>query len=584
MATITFKLRPPSKATKLSAVQIRFSVRSDQREVVQTDIKVNPKYWDKSKHRVSQEHPNANIINEALDVYRAKMNEAKTRMEAGTLTFFSAIDYVVHKFDASTIDDYLETHFAPSTTNVNAEEYRKALRYFKMHLGIKGKLRFEDVDNALVKRFTGIANKKVREGTHSHSTFRSYLNQVMGILNDAIANGHAPERKISKKSRRIEKVRTDNKANTPEEITELIKRATTIHQMTSIGLWLLMFGLRGMYPADLVRFKSSRLKTKTLRPARRDVIAIAKDDVYIDYDRSKEGVPMFIRMSYETRCLWKNVKHAIIYTHNSRKINGKHIVTGLEDTFSLFKYDNREHPKEHKDIWDNFNDKFAKSLKMRQVSFKRARKSFIQTAEDLYSKWDAKWLAGHTIDTVTSESYSDYRREKVIEKTDKMHYAVLDEFGYEKLVYAWIGKFAMLVEKNREYPMWLQAITKLHWEGKTLKAEYKISNRRAYWCTIEKKYHRFLHYKPLEGHYYEDVDEFWSEQLVQLEKILENGGYVSYNGKKEKLSAKTANAVYKAAKSYLKGWEKTGGEVQEKHQQTIEEGKKRVKVIQLNSA
>lgn len=584
MATITFKLRPPSKATKLSAVQIRFSVRSDQREVVQTDIKVNPKYWDKIKHRVSQEHPNANIINEALDVYRAKMNEAKTRMEAGTLTFFSAIDYVVHKFDASTIDDYLDTHFAPSTTNVNAEEYRKALRYFKMHLGIKRKLRFEDVDNALVKRFTRIANKKVREGTHSHSTFRSYLNQVMGILNDAIANGHAPERKISKKSRRIEKVRTDNKANTPEEIKELINRATTINQMNSIGLWLLMFGLRGMYPADLVRFRSNRLKTIDLKPVDRNIEAIVKDDIYIDYDRSKEGVPMFIRMEYLTRCLWKNVKNAIIYTEGHRKINGKHIVTSLADTYSLFDYDNREFPKEHKDIWDNFNDKFAKSLKMPEVAFKRARKSFIQTAEDLYSKWDAKWLAGHTIDTVTSESYSDYRRKKVIQKTDKMHQGVLKEFGYKQIVLAWLGKFAMLVDKNRNYPQWLIEANHLAWDGKTLKARYAIKNRRLYWSVVDKKYHRFVLVKSNVGAYYDDLDEHWLDLFKQAEKCKEKGGYVTYNGKREWTSAEQAEKVCKDIKKMLKSWEKTEALIQGRYQKTIEEGKKEVKVIQLNSA
>ena len=584
MATITFKLRPPSKVTKLSAVQIRISVSSNLRKDVQTDIKVNPKYWDKKEHRVTKEHPNANIINEALDVYRAKMSEAKTRMEAGTLSFFTAIDHIVNKFDATTVDDYLETYFAPNTTNVNAQEYRKALRYFKMHLGITGKLRFEDVDNALVKRFTAIANKKVREGTHSYKTFSTYLNQTMGIVNDAIANGYAKEKLIAKRSRKIEKVRTDNKANTPEEITELINRATTIHQMTSIGLWMLMFSLRGMYPADLVRFTDTRLRTKDLKPAKRNYKALVEDDIYIDYDRSKEGVPMFIKLDYLTRCLWERVKYAIIYTHHNKKINGKHIVTGLDDTFSLFKYDNREFPMEHKDLWDNFNDKFSRSLNMPQVAFKRARKSYIQTAEDIFTKMEAKWLAGHNIDAVTSDSYSDYRRKNIIEKTDKMHEAIMEEFNFNTILNTWLGKFAMLVEKNRKYPMWLLKVSTVHKEGKTLKASYRISNKRQYWCVVDKKYHRFLNDPSYESDYWEDFDEYWTQLLNQVKKCKITGGNIKVHNKIEWVTPEEAEKVEKSMEKIYAERNKHQEKIQEKYDKTIEEGKKLVKVIQLNSA
>ncbi|MBL6670159.1 MAG: hypothetical protein ISP72_08575 [Flavobacteriaceae bacterium] len=509
MATISFTLR--SKKTLKTDVLIQFTAsREQQTKRGIKGLKIAPMHWDSIKKRVTEQHEGFEDINLHLNEWEAKMKDAETKMQTGKLSYYSAIDYVMNKANVKTIDDYLETSYKSNNTNLNVEHYSRCLKYFKMHLHIKGRLAFEDVDNALLMKYKRIATEKVRNGDNSAKTFTTYKNGVMALINDAVDNGFVADRVKPNKKHRI-KGRTGtkgvNRANTTEELFEALTKANTIQRWQSCALWLVMFGMRGMYPADLVRFTDARLKNKNIKPVAKNFNAWITDDLYLDYDRSKEETAfLYIRLFKPIRIIWERLKYSIIYTHSEKKIGGKYITTGIDNKISLFEYDNRQHPNKHKDMWDTFNDKFAR-MGLKNITFKQARKTFFQTAEDELDKLEAKWLVGHDIDQLSTRSYSDYRRKKIIEKTDTNHQKVLDEFKFDKLVEFAVYRLKFLIEQ-KGYPEWLMMVSGVHTDLDKKKVSVAFRDKRRYWVEVDKKYHRFFNDQSMEEDYWEDLDDY----------------------------------------------------------------------------
>ena len=71
---------------------------------------------------------------------------------------------------------------------------------------------------------------------------------------------------------------------------------------------LLMFGLRGMYSADLVRFNANRVRNIKGDKIGPNWNGWSSEDLFIDYERSKTSVPMFLQFNKVTRILWERVK------------------------------------------------------------------------------------------------------------------------------------------------------------------------------------------------------------------------------------------------------------------------------------
>ncbi len=549
MATISFTLRN-KKAVKTD-VLVQFSGgRGKQTKKGIKGLKIVPKKWDSIKKRVTKDHDGYEDINSHLNEWEAKMKDAETKMQTGKLSFYSAIDFVMTKANVDTIEDYLETTFSANNNNLNTDHYRACLKYFKKHLRISGKLAFEDVDNALLTKFKRIADKKVRDGKNSHKTFNTYRNGLMAIINDAYDNGLISDRVKTNKKHRIKGKGTTkgvNRANTTEELFEALEKANTIQRWQSCALWLIMFSMRGMYPADLVRFSDARLRNKELKSVARNFNAWISDDLYLDYDRSKEETAfLFIRMFKPIRILWERLKYSIIYTHAEKKFGGKYITTGIDNKISLFDYDNRQHNKKHKNMWDGFRDKFS-SMGLNHITLKTARKTFFQTAEDEIDKLEAKWLVGHDIDQLSTRSYSDYRRKKIIERTDANHKLVLDTFEFDKLVDYAVYRLQCLIDEKK-YPKWIMMASGVHTDGNKKKVSVSFKDKRRFWVEIDKKYHRLFNDPSLEEDYWEDLDEYFDTPakesrnniLKKLQEIQSKKEDIQEKGKVIDINRRTA--------------------------------------------
>lgn len=549
MATISFTLR--NKKAEKTDVLVQFSGgRGKQTKKGIKGLKIVPKKWDSIKKRVTKDHDGYEDINSHLNEWEAKMKDAETKMQTGKLSFYSAIDFVMTKANVDTIEDYLETTFSVNNNNLNTDHYRACLKYFKKHLRISGKLAFEDVDNALLTKFKRIADKKVRDGKNSHKTFNTYRNGLMAIINDAYDNGLISDRVKTNKKHRIKGKGTTkgvNRANTTEELFEALEKANTIQRWQSCALWLIMFSMRGMYPADLVRFSDARLRNKELKSVARNFNAWISDDLYLDYDRSKEETAfLFIRMFKPIRILWERLKYSIIYTHAEKKFGGKYITTGIDNKISLFDYDNRQHNKKHKDMWDSFRDKFS-TMGLNHITLKTARKTFFQTAEDEIDKLEAKWLVGHDIDQLSTRSYSDYRRKKIIERTDANHKLVLDTFEFDKLVDYAVYRLQCLIDEKK-YPKWIMMASGVHTDGNKKKVSVSFKDKRRFWVEIDKKYHRLFNDPSLEEDYWEDLDEYFDTPakesrnniLKKLQEIQSKKEDIQEKGKVIDINRRTA--------------------------------------------
>ena len=487
MASIKYYLRPNPNKSKPHSVYIEFIKSRDERFREPIGVKIYKKHYDAKNQRVNTNHPNAETINIELDKYRGVMAEAVTKVDAGSMSLREAKSYVIKRFDATDLETYLET-----TDNWLEEEkghYRNCIKYFKVVANISGKLKFDYINNDTFRKYTQNALKRVKDGLNASSTYKTYANGVMSVFNDAVAKGHAKSVIISKKNRTIKVIRTDSRANTQEEIKECIENVRTIEQWQSVALWLLMFGLRGLYPADLVRFNARRVRNIKGDKISPNWNGWHSEDVFIDYERSKTSVPMFLQFNKVTRILWERVKMTMILKHGHLKIDGKTYTSGLKDRCNFFTYSVTDNKKEHKKIWDNLNDKFSKSLNCPHINFKRARKSYFQIAEERYDKVFAKFLIGQETDKLTSYSYSNYKRPKLIKKTIKRHNKILKEFKYEELVYMALDKLLTLIKKpHNNYPYWIFYAQSIYKEGRNMFANIGGDN----WQEIDSKYHKLF--------------------------------------------------------------------------------------------
>ena len=94
----------------------------------------------------------------------------------------------------------------------------------------------------------------------SPNTINSYFTKIRVILNDAYLNQYIFEKFTLHKSLRMAKPPSQPKSCSVEEFVLGLEKCKTLVEVQALGFWLLMFGTRGMYPADIVKIKKSDLR------------------------------------------------------------------------------------------------------------------------------------------------------------------------------------------------------------------------------------------------------------------------------------------------------------------------------------
>ena len=423
---------------------------SGRRYQIVTDIQVNKKFWNAKKKRVTDKHPNDVDTNIALRKMEENADKVMGLYGLGKINEWSAIETLKGKKQAGSLEEYVEGYIKSEKSNATYINYKQKLAAFKSFMNIKGDIRFNDVDNALFARYKRLADESIRIGERSPRTYSEYAKNIVYICNQAFENDVIPEPiTIRKKHYSFGGSYTQNIANTKEDIYEAIANIKTLAEWQAVAFWLLMFCFRGLYPADMSRLTDRMLKDKRLRSLENKRFK----EGWIDYGRSKTNEPMFIRLHIKEAEVLGRLKNTLVYTHIDKRINKKKLLKGVQDRINLLDYDHRANYLEAKQMWRVWGKKFN-NLSDNNITFKKARKSFLQTAEVLYGRENAKKLVGQKLDRVASDFYSNYRTPDMIDKMDEMHIGTLRKFGIPLLLASLQAKY-FYVADTYNLPEWI---------------------------------------------------------------------------------------------------------------------------------
>ena len=416
---------------------------SQIRRKVYLSIKVNSKQFDLKNFRAKPNHSNQEIINEALRKHKERKRVCETKFEAGLYNIDQVVEHLKGSSDIKNVDDYLHTIIKESRTYTTYIDLVNTLNAFKKHLGYdRGRsISFNELrDFRLLMKFKQALIKAKR----SNNTIRSYFTKIRVIMNDAYdTNFIFDEFKLHKKLR-VSKVTPEPKSITVEQFVNGIEKCKTIYDVQAVGFWLLMFGCRGLYPADIPQIKKT-----DLRDSLKSVFYRQTQDDYSDPDvsviddginkliqtgenflihrrsknRNRSNVPLIIRLNIKMYRLFVRLKLSVILTHYDKP----HLLGVLDDNLSIFDYDidNKFHPT-------NWSDMSKKCKRLTGSRFMDARKTFDSQALRLSIPADIREvLIGHK-NMRMLQYYDDL---SVIEdEVHKAHLHVLKAFEFDSLV------------------------------------------------------------------------------------------------------------------------------------------------------
>ena len=436
--------------------QITFS-RVEQKRIT-TPLAVKGKYYKNGQ--VNSKHPNYIEVNEALRGLRNKGEEAESKFMTGQLTnMIEVVDFLNGKQNAESVDSFLHTILKDKISVAAYDDNRHCLNGFKRMMNIKGDLMFNQVTNSLFSSYNKVGKEQINEGIKTTKTVKKYGQAVKYICTQAENLNQIKEAiRIAPAFMKFPKVHKDADYHTWEEIEFAIKNTYTIEQWQSCALWLMQFGLRGINNVDVTNISDKLLKELKKERGKEKLVSVENKDfhreLYLDYKRSKSGVPMIISVFPPVLTLIKYLKNTVVFTHIDKRCKNRGIIKGLEDRLNIFEYDSKNNKKFHRQLWKQRQNKFG-VLSTDGISFKNCRSSFFQVAQGFMNRMDVKVLVGHTM-TDSTEAYASVRNPDVIRRMNEQHKKVLQKFEYERLVRTLVKQLYKLCSEEKA-PNWVLA-------------------------------------------------------------------------------------------------------------------------------
>ena len=278
------------------------------------------------------------------------------------------------------------------------------------------------------------------------TTINSYFNKIRAVLNDAYNKGYIYEKftlqrglkESARPSRKIETV-------TSTEFGEAISKVNDIYDAQSLALYLLMFGLRGMYFTDVVALKDAEFKCNDF-DIKDPYLNIFNDgEKYIIHRRVKTknsaNDDLIIRLDQTIPALIHQTKRLFEITHKDRGIIS-------DNPLALFDYDLTDNIK-HKNVWDVYGRRVKKLL---GYSYQTARKTYNTYATELEVSNTVKdILLGHAPQSINERHYVNRRTVKLSEKVQQAHTEILTDFEFYNLsTRLYLNMIKFIPEDERE--------------------------------------------------------------------------------------------------------------------------------------
>jgi hypothetical protein len=408
------------------------------RKKVYVGLEVSAKQFDLKNFRAKPRHPNQEVINQAISKFKENKRTCETKYEAGSYTIQQVVNHLSGGSSVDSVDDYIQNVIKDTRTYQTYRDYANILACFKKHLGYDKSrtISFNELSNyTLLSKFK---RNMVSSGL-SPNTINSYFTKIRVVLNDAYLNQYIFEKFTLHKSLKMPKPMSQPKTCSVEEFVNGLEKCKTLVEVQALGFWLLMFGTRGMYPADIVKIKKSDLRDTFESEYGDEVInsglnkLISTGENFLVHIRSKNrnrsNVPMIIRVDLNTLKLFVNLKLSAILTHYNRS----EVLGAFDDNLSIFDYN--VDSKTHEYFWDNLSGHCSKLL---GYSFKQARKTFNTQALKLKVTNDVRQVLLGQKNMTMLQYYDDL---SVIEdEVNEAHKSVLKAFEFEALVNLVVSK------------------------------------------------------------------------------------------------------------------------------------------------
>jgi hypothetical protein len=422
------------------------------RKKVSTGIKVKTKDIDKRSWRVKASSISQKELNIALDGCKDKVSIALTRFETNQFTYNQVISYLKGEVDYGSVDRYIETVIKDSRSAQTYNDYRSTLKAFKKHLDIPktNEVTFQEYSSyELLDKF-----KRQALNTIANTTINSYFAKIRAVLNDAYDKGYVYEKFILKRGLRLP-ARASNKIETitSEEFEEAIHKAEDIYEIQALALYLLMFGLRGMYNSDIVALKDAEYKQNDFDTKNPYLNIFNDGNKYIIHRRVKTknraNDDLIIRLESMIPPLLDFTKRLFKITHKEEGILST-------NKLALFDYD-LSNLTLHKKIWGRYQKRIIKVL---GYNFKTARKTYNTFATELeVSNTVRNILLGHSPQSVNEKHYVNRKTIKLSEKVQEAHTEVLKDFNFKHLSMSLYRKMYDFLNEN-DQKMILKQINK----------------------------------------------------------------------------------------------------------------------------
>ena len=455
-------------------LRIRFKANElqDQKITIQ-GLAIRTNLWDKNLNRVLPEHPAYRDINEKISLYESKMRDVSEKYRVGNIDFDTACRMMRSSSSMISIRDFINQlenlDDKKRTTIVN---YHNSINAFSFHTKIKEPL-FSDITYINISKM----RKSLSELNKSPESHNKYLRDIKAICRSAYKFKMVFElpdfdRSWAAKKSPVNKVKTV----LPIDIIEAIERIElnskhnrsrkkVVKQFEAVGLWMLMFSMRGMYPADINEISSKNLdynfesRIKAELADSKSELSLRGNPFLYSHQRHKTEIPMKIMLNMPPiRKLIAVLRYLVSASHPKDAFQSqeesqmtsykKRIQTKTPeevDHFKIFSFTEESDPERYKEMWNNY---YKQLRDIGMPTFKVARKTFMTTSTLL----DIPQSIGRTMlgqkDPSISAHYNNFDDPRLFVKVTQAHIKVLREFNTIDIYNIWLGKIDQLFGSN----------------------------------------------------------------------------------------------------------------------------------------
>ena len=460
------------KADGTAPLRIRLKDGDKDTKITCPGIFIIPKQWDKNFSLVNPKAPGADGINHEINKYRLKTETVKQKYLLGQIDFSLAKRMLSGTENTKSLREFVDKVCRRDKSSETLRNYLNTIGNFSHHTGIKEPL-FSDINfnNMMI-----VKNGVIKKGG-SAATYNKYLRDIKAICNYAKRTKYIfNDFEFDMQWRAKEDITLKVKTITPEVIYNALDkikiesnhrsaRLKAFNELEAIGLWLLMFSMRGMYPADIASLSSHNLDynfadriAHEKKDSDSEIALIGNPHVY-RHKRHKTGFPMKILINLPPiRHFIAVLRYLIAYSHpkysflSQEEASNPNYDERLKnktpqeaDFLKLFKIDKKNSPKEFTTLWGTYSSVLNR---LEMPSFKTARKTFSTTARRLtIDEGYTRTMLGQK-DKSISISYVDYDDPQLFAQLCLAHIAVLNTFDMIGLYNSWLRKIDEVFGSN----------------------------------------------------------------------------------------------------------------------------------------